>query len=776
MKKYYSLVILGVITILAYLPIFVNKIPFPGDLLVAEFKPWSTYSYLGYVPGSYPTKGQYFDVIRQLYPWRILGISALKSFEIPLWNPYNFTGTPLLANLQSALLYPLNILFFFFTDSYAWSLLIICQTALALFGMYKLTRKLNFNPIASIVTSISYAFNGQITTILEYNTMGHIIALLPWSLWCGESYFETKKSRYLIILSFIITFSFFAGHLQYFAANLLVLFLYFVWKGKQFNYQMKILLPILITLLLGISMTAIQMFPTLELIHYSSRVSHSKSYLDEKLLLQPMQLDQFFFPDMYGNPSTKSFKLEDTYATNAIWIGSISSIFLFLSFFLSLKKSNHLAFYRLIFIMALLFTVRSPISEYLYSLPIPFLSGSSPSNFLYLLCFSGSLLAGFGLTHYTSNQLTIKKAVLLLSCISFVLCIQIIFKYPLYLSGIVLGSFFLLLSMAVIFSMNRFSSQFIKLSMLSILLLELLYYHYKYNPFSPNDLTYPTHPLDKLLHEKVLSGRYWGYGTANTSANTNILNKLRQVDGYDPLYPIWFGQLINASKNENFDHFDSTNRSDATIQPGFGSTDLVDNKNRLRLLTITGVTHILDRPDNGATELTFPPSLFSFDGQIDNWRLYKYSNSLPRVQRISKYTVINNNQQLFSEIFTPSFTPDKMVVVSTKLNFPSYDTPAQGTAAITSESLNQVMIETSGDSTAILSSTELDYPGWVAYVNKNQIPITRTNGVFRSVEVPEGNSSVRFIYQPNSFYFGSIISGITLVTLLFYAVKNRSSV
>src|SRR5207302_5504717 len=106
-------------------------VPIPGDLLISEYNPWKTFSYLGYAPGSYPNKAQYFDVIRQLYPWKTLSMSLLKQGTFPLWNPYNFSGAPLFANFQSAILYPLNILYIFFSQSIVWTILVFLQPFLA---------------------------------------------------------------------------------------------------------------------------------------------------------------------------------------------------------------------------------------------------------------------------------------------------------------------------------------------------------------------------------------------------------------------------------------------------------------------------------------------------------------------------------------------------------------------------------------------------------------------------------------------------------------------
>src|SRR5690348_6496292 len=105
-KKIIALILLfGVCLLFFYKTIFLGQVPFPGDLLLAQYAPWRHVSYNGFVAGSVPSKDQYFDVLRELYPWRTQVIDAFKHKTFPLWNPYNGSGAPLLANFQSQAFY-----------------------------------------------------------------------------------------------------------------------------------------------------------------------------------------------------------------------------------------------------------------------------------------------------------------------------------------------------------------------------------------------------------------------------------------------------------------------------------------------------------------------------------------------------------------------------------------------------------------------------------------------------------------------------------------------
>ena len=48
------------------------------------------------------------DVFTYFYPYKAYAAEVVRQGRLPLWNPYLFMGVPFLANIQSALFYPLN--------------------------------------------------------------------------------------------------------------------------------------------------------------------------------------------------------------------------------------------------------------------------------------------------------------------------------------------------------------------------------------------------------------------------------------------------------------------------------------------------------------------------------------------------------------------------------------------------------------------------------------------------------------------------------------------
>ena len=62
--------------------------------------------------------------------------------------------------------------------------------------------------------------------------------------------------------------------------------------------------------------------------------------------------------------------------------------------------------------------------------------------------------------------------------------------------------------------------------------------------------------------------------------------------------------------------------------------------------------------------------------------------------------------------------------------------------------------------------------GWIALVNHTSATVIKANYAFRGIVVPEGQSSVEFVYKPKSFQTGITISLISLFLFLLYCVLS----
>jgi hypothetical protein len=101
------------------------------------------------------------DNLIQNFPLRVLVGRQLADGHLPVWNPYVFSGTPLLGALNAGALYPLTFLFAALPAQVAWWCnLTACYWAAGI-GTYVLCRWLGRSVTASMLGAVLYAAVGM---------------------------------------------------------------------------------------------------------------------------------------------------------------------------------------------------------------------------------------------------------------------------------------------------------------------------------------------------------------------------------------------------------------------------------------------------------------------------------------------------------------------------------------------------------------------------------------------------------------------------------------
>ena len=65
------------------------------------------------------------------------------------------------------------------------------------------------------------------------------------------------------------------------------------------------------------------------------------------------------------------------------------------------------------------------------------------------------------------------------------------------------------------------------------------------------------------------------------------------------------------------------------------------------------------------------------------------------------------------------------------------------------------------------------YPGWQAFLDHHPVPLLRAEDVFRGVELPPGEHLLEFVYRPNSFFLGAVLTCLVIVSLGVVLFKER---
>lgn len=769
-RRIISIGILAVLTaIFFYQTVFFGNIPFPGDSLMSDFQPWRSSSYLGYAAGGVPSKAQYPDTIRQIYPWKTLVVESMKRGKLPLWNPYNFSGAPLLANFQSAALYPLNILYLLLSQISAWTILVMLQPFLAAIFTYAYMRTIRATPYGAMLAAVSYGFSGFMAVWLEYNTVGHVVLWLPLILLAIEHLGDSKRLRlWFPVLAIANAAALFAGHPQVYA-YLAAFAACYAWFRLP-RHGLKLFVA---GTALGIGIGGIQLLPGLELIAHAARSPHDADVLFSKILIQPWQLLALPFPNLFGNPATRTYWPADTFVGKVTTIGLVPLFFLLSAF----RRTDHTTRWHMWaagFITMLV--TANPITYVLYRLPIPIISSSSPTLMTFLLSFSLAVTCGLGLDFWMTDHHTTKKLIRRTMQVAALLGLMILaaklplipdfhqhaktaIKAVLYGGALAAGTLFLFWVAITYTRLMRLSVVF----MLLIHMADLFVFFARFNPFVPARFVFPEHPVLTYLSNHAPQ-RYWGYGTARIDANFASQYHMFSPEGYDPLYPRWYGTFLYGYRLGEFANiFTNSTRSDAAIDSHFGDGGLSD-RNKKRILDALSVRYVLDRTENASTQQVFPTGSFRSVQSLDDWTVYENTDALPRAFIARNTRVADDTEETGRIFFDPDFDPRATAIVPSIVDTRSLQS-ATGTADIVSYEPEHLVIRTESSKDALLVVTDTFDPNWRATVDGLNADIIPVNISFRGVPVPGGSHTVTMSYAPQSVTIGSIISIGSIIAL-----------
>ncbi len=773
------LILIGVIVLLFFFPIFKGNIPFPGDLLVGEYSPYSSNSYFGIAPGGVPNKAQGFDIIRMTFPWKEFAIESLETWQIPLWNPYNFSGTPFMANFQSGVFYPFNLLLLIFGIFPGWAMYIIAQPILAGIFTFLFLRQNNLSKVASIFGAITFAFSSYMVVWLEYGIIGHAALWLPLILFLIDKNIKkfTISTCFLLILS--LTLSIFAGYIQVSIYVFIFSFTYLIYKIISEKKKLLLIINYLPIFVLPLFFSFIQLLPTFELFSQSTRSNFSADAIKDMLIPLYHTLT-IFVPDFFGNPATRNYWLNGTYIERVTYIGVLPLIFIFISFFQ--KKSKPYWFFFAWALFVYLFTLNTPFGVFINSLHIPFISTGVPTRIIFLFTFSASILSAIGLNIWLKERKIIYKPLIIVGFIYLFLWV-FVFIAPYYLKyswilnlsvskkNLILPSAIFILSLLALVPFRKYKN--IAIIFLVIIIFELFYFFNKITPFSPAQFFYPQ---TKVINEiRKLSGidRSWGYGSGYIETNFQTHEKIYSAEGYDPLIIKRYMELVTMAKDGKIPK--ELKRSDVNITQGGKS--LRENVYRKKLLDLLGIKYITFKDDLLSNNWqpnneVFPKEQYSLIWQDAQWQVYENKNALPRFFLTSDYILASNKTAALSFIYNKNIDLKKTLILEERPNI-LLDNKAKGNVKLILYSPNKVVFSVFASGNTLLFLSDNYYLEWNVKIDGELSKILIADYTLRAVAVPKGEHRIEFFYNPKSFRNGAVISliGIILMVIITAYVK-----
>ena len=724
--------------------IFTGEVFVPAELL-RHIAPWSAnYS----EQDRPPWNPLMYDSVGQFYPWRKFASESLRSGYIPLWNPYQFCGTPFVANSQSAVFYPGNFLFYVLPTDIAAGWSVILHLTMAASFMWFFVRALGASSGAAVISGIVFAFSTWQVAWLHLPTFLTTSCWLPLILLLLLKLSENPSWTLAVGLGFSVGMTLLAGHLQIafyvlFTGVLFALYLALMrWKARGFRSIVPLMTLGILGLSLGVLIAAPQLLLTFEL----SRFSHRSGAATEggygaytSYAAHPFSLISLVLPDMFGLPSSGVYfghsrgGMIFNFAEGAMYVGLATLILAGVSVAAGRSLRRWSVFFGALALLAFLMAFGTVVDRLFYFVIPGFASSGSPARSLVLWAFSSAALAGIGAESLLKSEKPPMRTLILWIGALVLLWAWMYPKSTGWITEVIQGNIpaagglqqqaalMAISAIALLLVASRkVSARLASGLVLGLVCVDLLANGVNLNPTARRSEVYPITPMVEAAqanaaHDRVVPiNTDWSFGgpRAVMPPNSGMVFGLRDAQGYDSLFPGQYKAYLNQLA-----------RADVS-PPEVGNMVFVPNGWEDQL-----GARLVIRPHytNSATE-----------------------RSVLNVTEASEPYEVRKMDQY----------QGRMRIWSAKYPAPS--------ATWHEDSVTRVEIDVTSAANGELHLKDQFYPGWHAKIDSRPARILRDDtggmgqGVFRNVRFPAGNHRITFRYEPMGFRFGLFLMGVAL--------------
>lgn len=153
------------------------------------------------------------DQSREFLPFFLVARESIRRGELPLWNPWIFTGTPLLADAQSAVLFPLNFGHYLLPPPWGFTASGFAKLLLAGLAAWILGRRLGLSSAAALVSGIAWAFCSFNVFWLSHPHT-NATAIFPLLIAMAEEAVERPSARARVALAVLVALQLLGGHVE----------------------------------------------------------------------------------------------------------------------------------------------------------------------------------------------------------------------------------------------------------------------------------------------------------------------------------------------------------------------------------------------------------------------------------------------------------------------------------------------------------------------------------------------------------------------------------
>jgi len=713
--------------------------------------------------------------------------------RIPLWNPYNYAGIPFAANPQCTVFYPPSWLVLLIPVVHAHKWMIALHVLLAGSFMHLWLRLLGVNRIPATIACLPWMFGSYVmaNAAVGHLTMIFTMTWLPLAAYCYERSFRSNRARWLFWTGLVLGTQILAGEPQNCYYTVLVVAGYGLvrwvfdesvdrpsWHPARYG---KWLAGLAMIGAIAALASGIQFFITAEYMIHSDRAGNSLDFAVNRSF-PPSSFLGFLVPwssDLYG--LTFGTEKESWYFVDLNWeftgyVGVFTLVLAGLS--VCVRRNRPLLAVQVLAAFAVLLMLGgyTPIYALLYRVLPGLQLFRIPARAIVILVWAISVMAAFGLNwlldesverHRANRWRRIAMGVLtLLATLAIIALIGIgvgkavpkgsqwwrtayeplSFAEMTFLGPIVLP----LAGLLLLTVLPRLSRRLIAVCVALLIAADLWWAVPDFHLQDPSPRQ--EYQLRFLANLRTANASVEPFRMDapphQMSPSLALEARVESINGYWPLALGRFYRFVHAMRG-----------LDCPTRDRFQFNELIYDPKQPFPLRIMNVRYALstqpaDRPPHWLAN----------------------ERSLPRAWLVERFEVIPDEQAALERLRQPGFDPARTVILEKDPGFAlsPADSPL-GSCTARKPDGDGLDIETNSARPSLLVTSEIFYPGWKAHIDGEPAPLLRADDVITALRLPAGRHRITLRYEPASFLFGCITTGICgLVAVILWATSRRS--
>jgi len=732
--------------------------------------------------------GQVFyqlDIAFMDHPVRVHAAEMMRGGAFPLWSDHILAGFPLFAEGQAAILYPPSWIYLVLPPEAALNVYIIGHYFFLGATFFFFLRRRPLSAPAALFGALSLVFCSF--SIVEHVLIGDlsVIAWLPVLLWLGEECVRKSSGARIASAAAVVALMHLAGAPL---ATLLSLLLFEAWvllgvsdeaAGTRDRARAAVL-PVL----LGTSLAAVQLLPTLEFFLESSRAGGGSFALPDRSFIGPEVILTTAFPSFFGQSLSCWFVPRISWEEfNFLYIGWAPAFLAILGY----SRSRASVFWLAIAGAAIVLCLRefAPVSRLVWAIP-PLGSFRWPARVMLWYALAMSALAASGFEKAT-NEVTLSdqrvRLFLLVLLAAFMGVLFWIFRLDFATptatgcgsldeilqvrhAGLVLFAtvWGLLLATASLRSQDALTGTHFQIALFIALGIGI--------GATPRPGGVSAHILSEvpetarflerhLKGARVLAMAPWSYrpssaegmaqAVADLPSNLQLRYGVRSVDQFD------LASTTTLARSRDILSTPSPWLLDLL------SVDAIITPAELVGASTYGWNHGPGK--RPADELIGREFDLCLPGET---RVYCRRDRRPRAFLTRNYAVVKRTDVVARLRDVPSDLR-RQVWLDRPPSWQTTDEPegvGPNEVGFSEDAPGRITLDVQAAQRSVLVLADTWYPGWKARVNGRDTEIMLAHGFIRAIAVPGGRSTVEMTFAPASFGFGIVVSLVALLILV----------